>query len=255
MSFTEFKAGRTEIEAANAKSQVFDALIPLADRMYRCVRDLSQARGSPTIGRLLMLCHREFLVAATLIQSGLPYDSAANTRRAIEIAKVALALKRDPTNAEKWMQAAERQARWDARRTGQKPKSFQSPQFPDVSNDPLFKTLQDYFGMYSAMYVHFTPEFFGIQRFQKEPTERQTFILHLDYFATDRAVLSQGIILCGLHSRILVLFDACFDHVVSVDPGWQMLKATCDQLGADLFKALPPVDDNGTCAPHAGKEV
>src|SRR5689334_14264634 len=133
MSFTEFKAGRTAIESEYAKSQVFSALIPLADRMYKCVRDLSQARGSPTIGRLLMLCHREFLVAATLIQTGLPYDSAANTRRAIEIAKVALALKRDPANAEKWIQSVDRQARWDARRRGQKPKSFQPPPFPDVS--------------------------------------------------------------------------------------------------------------------------
>jgi hypothetical protein len=48
-----------------------------------------------------------------------------------------------------------------------------------------------------------------------------------------------------------VLFNACFDHVVSVDPGWKMLKATCDQLGADLFKALSPDDDSDESATSA----
>jgi hypothetical protein len=51
--------------------------------------------------------------------------------------------------AEKWMKAAERQARWDARRSGQKPENLQSAYFPGVNDDPLYKALHDYFGMYS----------------------------------------------------------------------------------------------------------
>jgi hypothetical protein len=47
------------------------------------------------------------------------------------------------------MKAAERQARWDARRSGQKPENLQSAYFPGVNDDPLYKALHDYFGMYS----------------------------------------------------------------------------------------------------------
>jgi hypothetical protein len=191
------------------------------------------------MGRLFMLCHREFLVAATLIQRGLPYDAAANTRRAVEIAKVALALKRDPENAAKWLQAPERQARWDARYAGNKPKPFQPVQFPEINADPLYKALQDYFGMSSDMYVHFTPEFFGIQSFRVEPQGNGATDVSLDYFAGEREVLQHGIMLCGVHARILLVFDACFDNVVTGDKEWQMLKATFDQLGGDLLKSLP----------------
>src|ERR1022692_478806 len=168
MDLSEFKAAQDQVEAHFAGSGVFASLVPVVLRMYCCARDLAQPRSSPTLGRLLMLCHREFLVAASQIQRGLPYDAAANTRRATEIARVALALKRDPENAHKWLHADVRQARWDARSAGNKPPRLPSVQFPEVDGDPLYASLKDYFGIYSDAYIHFTPEFLGIQQFPED---------------------------------------------------------------------------------------
>jgi hypothetical protein len=244
MSLTEFREHQTTAEAYFATSPVFASLVPLTLQMYECLRNLAQPIGSASMGRLMMLCHREFLVAAGLIQRGLPYDAAANTRRAIEIAKLALALKKDPKNAEKWMKAPERQARWDARRSGQKPENLQSAYFPGVNDDPLYKALHDYFGMYSDAFVHFTPEFLGMQHFS-ESTDGDGIVRYsLQYLAPERTVLQHGITLCGLHGRILNLFDACFDKITTTDKGWQMLKTTFDQLGADLLKTLPPEESD-----------
>jgi len=49
--------------------------------------------------------------------------------------------------------------------------------------------------------------------------------------------------LCGLHVRILLVFDAVFDGVVSADAGWKVLRATFDQLGNELWRDLPPLPE------------
>src|ERR1022692_3420653 len=145
MDLSEFKAAQDQVEAHFAGSGVFASLVPVVLRMYCCARDLAQPRSSPTLGRLLMLCHREFLVAASQIQRGLPYDAAANTRRATEIARVALALKRDPENAHKWLHADVRQARWDARSAGNKPPRLPSVQFPRGRWRPALRLIEGLF--------------------------------------------------------------------------------------------------------------
>jgi hypothetical protein len=83
--------------------------------MYDSAAATASKQCSPTLVKLLMLTHREFLVAASQIQRGLPFDSHANTRRAVEIAKVALAVKRNRANIEQWLKTEVRQRRWDAR--------------------------------------------------------------------------------------------------------------------------------------------
>lgn len=223
-----------------AKLPHFSSLIPLAHRMYTCARDMAQRRSSPTLGRLLMLSHREFLVGASLIQRGLPYDAGANMRRAIEIAKLALALKHDPANAHNWLQAEIRKARWDARQQGDNVPRLPTVRYPDIDDDPLFATLKEFFGIASDMFVHFTPEFLGIHGMREDTGENDTIFLTLDYFAPEREVLLYALNLCGLHVRILLLFDECFDNAVTTDSGWKLLKATFDQLGKDLLNALPP---------------
>jgi hypothetical protein len=162
MGLDDFMAAQDANAKALAQHSHFGSLIPLVDRMYGCCVDVAvAAERSPTLVKLLVLCHRELLVAASQIQRGLPFDSAANTRRAIEIAKVALAAKRDIANAERWLMEAKRQARWDARQDGRKPPSLPPVQFRGLENDPLLAKLQDFFGIASDLYIHFTPEFFG----------------------------------------------------------------------------------------------
>jgi len=45
---------------------------------------------------------------------------------------------------------------------------------------------------------------------------------------------------CGLHVRIILVFDAVFDAIVVGDAGWKVLRAAFDQLAADLMRDLPP---------------
>jgi hypothetical protein len=48
--------------------------------------------------------------------------------------------------------------------------------------------------------------------------------------------------LCNLHVRIMLVFDACFDGSVVQDAGWKMLSATFEELTAELQRDLPPAD-------------
>jgi hypothetical protein len=54
------------------------------------------------------VCHRTFLSAATATGSGLPEDGEAITRRALEAARMCLAIKVDPANLEAWLSAEKR---------------------------------------------------------------------------------------------------------------------------------------------------
>jgi hypothetical protein len=89
MGFEDFMAAQAANVQALSDKPHFASLVPVVDRMYRCVVGLAGPNYSPTPVKLLVLCHRELFVAASQIQRGLPFDAAANTRRAVEIAKVA----------------------------------------------------------------------------------------------------------------------------------------------------------------------
>jgi len=105
MSLHEFMAAQAQNAQTFSQAPHFASLVPLVDRMYTTACRIASERHSPTLVKLMMVCHREFLVAASQIQRGLPFDSHANTRRAVEIAKVALAVKRNRANADKWLKA------------------------------------------------------------------------------------------------------------------------------------------------------
>jgi len=181
MSLTEFMAVQAKNAEEFSKHMVFASLVPLVDRMYETAGLLASKNYSPTLVRLLMMCRREFHVAASQIIRGLPFDSHANTRRAVEAAKVALAVKRNRANAEEWLKTEVRQRRWDARQQGQKPEHLPSARFPELDNEPLVAPLQTYFGIASDLYVHFTPEFFGRQTFTQTPQEDGTVFVKLEY--------------------------------------------------------------------------
>jgi hypothetical protein len=239
MGFSDFMAAQADNAEALADKPHFASLVPLVDRMYRCIVDIAGQKYSPTLVKLLVLCHRELLAAASQIQRGLPYDAAANTRRAVEIARVALAAKRDIANAEKWLMGDKRQARWDARQQGLKPPSLPAVKFVGLENEPLLAQLQDFFGIASDLYIHFTPEFFGQGFFTQTAGEGNTVQIDPHYFSDERTLLQDAVMLCCLHVRIMLVFDACFEGTVVQDAGWKMLSATFDQLAADLARGLP----------------
>jgi len=226
-----------------ANAPHFASLIPLVDRMYDTAAQLAAPKHSPTLGKLLMVCHREFLVAASQIIRGLPFDSHANTRRAVEVAKVALAFKRNVANVHKWLKPDLRQRRWNAREEGKKPERLPSVRFPELDNDPLVQDLQQYFGIASDAFVHFTPEFFALQESSETPDGDGNVSVVLNYITSNRNILLHAAMLCGLHVRTLLVFDAAFDGVVSAHAGWKVLRATFDQLSTELSRDLPPLSE------------
>jgi hypothetical protein len=134
MSLKEFMAAQAVNAETFGQSPYFASLVPLVERMYETatVAVLGLPKYSPTLLKLQMLCRRDFLVAASQIQRGLPFDSHGNTRRAVEIAKVALALRRNLANAEAWLKTEVRQRRWDARQQGLKPERLPPVRFPEL---------------------------------------------------------------------------------------------------------------------------
>jgi hypothetical protein len=241
MSLHDFMAAQAKNADALETLPHFSSLIPLVGRMYDAAAQLAAPKHSPTLGKLLMVCHREFLVAASQIIRGLPLDSHANTRRAVEVAKVALAFKRNVANVHEWLKQDLRQRRWSAREEGKKPERLPSVRFPELDNDPLVQDLQQYFGIASDTFVHFTPEFFALQEFSETPDGDGNVSIGLNYITSDRDILLHAAMLCGLHVRILHVFDAVFDGVLSADAGWKMLRATFDELAKGLWRDLTPL--------------
>ena len=74
MSLQEFMAAQAQNAQVFSQAPHFASLVPLVDRMYTTACAIAPERHSPTLVKLMMLCHREFLVAASQIQRGMPFD-------------------------------------------------------------------------------------------------------------------------------------------------------------------------------------
>ena len=173
MGLAEFMHAQAVNAEEFSRAPHFASLVPLVDRMYLTASTLAaNGKRSPTLLKLLWLAQRDFLVAASQIQRALPFDSHANTRRAVEIARVALALKRNLKNADRWLNEEVRQRRWDARQSGRKPEWMPPVRFPELDNEPLLTQLGEYFGIASDAYLHFTPEYLGLQPISHGPSDR-----------------------------------------------------------------------------------
>ncbi len=83
------------------KYEPFAVLNPLGDQLYQQSIALMSGHSSPVYGRLLLVCHKEFLVAASLVGQGQPDDADPITRRAIEAIRLAAAIKAEPGLREK----------------------------------------------------------------------------------------------------------------------------------------------------------
>jgi hypothetical protein len=101
----------------------FSKLGDLTDRLYERAVTLVPKSSPPPFGQLLLICHRSFLSALTLIGQAQPDDAAPISRRAIEAARLALAVKTNPENAVKWTAYEQRMERWQARDRGEKTKT------------------------------------------------------------------------------------------------------------------------------------
>ena len=139
-------------------------LIERVDELYGVASAVAPFPKTDTeINNLLrmcfLICHRALWSAATSAGSGFPEDGAAITRRALEAAKVSLAITVDPGNFEKWRAVAERTRRWEDRGKGVKPKGGPiNPDYNGLRTEPLYENLMASIATLSDFTVHFTPE-------------------------------------------------------------------------------------------------
>lgn len=89
MSIQDYiRAQRNNIESIGQLPH-FAVLGDLLDRLYERAVALVPKQSPPPFGQLLLICHRAFLSALTLIGQAQPDDAAPISRRAIEEARLA----------------------------------------------------------------------------------------------------------------------------------------------------------------------
>ena len=166
MSIEDYIAAQRSNIASISQLPHFSVLGNLTDRLYEWAIGLVPKDSPPPFGQLLLICHRSFLSALTLIGQAQPDDAAPISRRAIEVARLALAVKKNPKSAEEWVAYEKRMERWQARNRGEKPKPF-SPKLDLPRDHPIISELVKQLGIMSDASVHFTPEYFGSQHWNR----------------------------------------------------------------------------------------
>lgn len=222
MPFQDYiKAQRKNLESA-LKFELFGATCPLMDKLYEVSIAAVPKDKSPVFGQFLLICHKSFLAAATLIGQAQPDDAAPITRRAIEVVRLAAAMKADPAVAEEWVAYDKRMERWQARDEGEIPKSLH---IPIPAEHPLVKQLMDTWGIISDADVHFTPEYWGSLRWEKRDDK-----MFLQYFSGEQRTIETAIIqLLGAHMMMLRVLDDCLERSFSSSEAWRSIH---DQLYA-----------------------
>jgi hypothetical protein len=201
----------------------FRELVPPLNALYAAASALVPPTSDPTFGRALMLCHKAMLSAATSIGRGHPEDAAGTTRRAIETARIALAIRHDPANLDRWVAEKQREARREARKKGGRPPEQIRLGINWPQRHPLLESLGAEMGMLSEIYVHFTPESAARHQWH-EGMEGDSYIILLPYHCPDALVTRQQLILLvGFHLKILQVFDQCYDQTCSQDTAWRQM--------------------------------
>lgn len=211
------EAQRKNLDQGVATS-IYRELVNAIDIAYRVAFERAPAGTQLVHNRIFLICHKSLLAAASLIAQAQPEDSVAITRRAIEAAKVALAIKANSENGNKWLAFDERQARWLARDQGDKPKFFKV-EFESIRGDAVIDTLDRFLGILSDAYVHFTPEFYSTLSWEYRQTSTEKGEMFLHYFQPNFRELERAFIMLGaVHGTILKAFDRCFDGSMAADP-------------------------------------
>jgi hypothetical protein len=228
----------------------FVHLIEPVSSLYEVsISALAPDKATPLYAKLLLVCHKALMSAAALIGRGQPDDSAGVTRRAIEAACLARAIKHDKANLKRWISYENRLARWEAREQGRKPR----PLSPEIAYPPCHKTvdwLRGQIGVLSDAAVHFTPEFYDRQDWRIEH-KGETVGLSLQYFEPSQRAIERALIaLANVSLHILDLFNECFDNAFHGNARWRDLRAEIQRVGHALAKTTGlPVEGGGADGP------
>lgn len=246
MDFEKFLSGEAHYLSQIWNIPPFSTLIPLLDQLYNLSINLLTPDTNPFFGRRILLCHKCFLSAASLIARGLPEDSGPITRRAVEIAIWALTGKVDQRRLIRWGSYEERLSRWKDRQEGRKPKPLKVPLLSLHHEHPLHRILEElksYVGIYSDSDAHFTPEYLITRDWKIREGE-----IFLNYFTQDPIVIERSaMVLSAAHHTILLAFNACLDGALAENEDWIRHEAEFIAKGHEYSKQFEtPEGKEGT---------
>lgn len=224
-------------------------LIEALDRLYR---QAYLTAPFPKTGReetdffhmCFLICHRALLAAATSAGSGQPEDGPAITRRALEAAKTALAMKAAPENFKKWKATDARTRRWTVRAQGGMPKGPVNFQYKDTAAEPLYQELQAIVGRLSDFTVHFTPEHVG--QYEWREVARPNGGTDRAFGVSEDAVAKELLMLAGQHRLIIHVFDRCLDGRLLNHPEVKQVTQQALELYRDLLRREGFTEEAGT---------
>jgi hypothetical protein len=234
MSLEEYALAQQQNFDAIKDSPHYSRLLATVDHLYHTTVAVSPAH-CPRVcfGKMLLMCHKSMLSAATLIARGQVDDASLVTRRAIEIGHLAVAVHLDSRNYLKWLDYDRRYARWQQRLKGQRPKSEPTHKWSkDILEHPLLVELRAVLGILSDAYAHFTPEFEGNLQWTDDTHSDQHPEIRLDDFDTTKRAIHRAFLnLAVVHLKLLDVFNACFKNGLQGDGGWRLLQTTAWCIG------------------------
>lgn len=238
-----FAAQQGNLDQIRRLPHFLNLIEPISSLYDLSIATIAPDKAIPLYARLLLVCQKALMSAAALIARGQPDDSAGVTRRAIEAACLARAIKHDRANLHEWLSYEVRLARWNARDQGQKPPRL-SPKIADPPGHRTVEWLRGQLGVLSDGAVHFTPEFFERQDWQIDDKGGGTVGLFLQYFEPSQREIERALLaLASVSLKILDLFDECFDGAFHSEARWRELRAEIQRTGHALAKATgPPVE-------------
>lgn len=234
MSFKEYIEAQRHNYKEVEKLPHFSLLIEQIDNIYNHTIKIFPSDVPVRYSRFLLLFHKSFLSATTLIAQCQPDDAAPITRRAIEIARICLASKHDDDNYEKWLSYEKRYERWQKREKNKKPPYLPPIQFNLPDDHPILDDLMRELGTLSDAFVHFTPEYYSSLNW-KDNRESQPPKINLSYFISDQRVLKRELlILAGSHAKFLQIIDECIDRYLYKQSTWKSLMSSLYNTGSRL---------------------
>jgi hypothetical protein len=236
MSFDEYLQAQDDNLRQVRRLPEFVVLFPLLDRLYQRAFEVFVPANKQQLyfARLMLVCHRALFSATATICRAQPDDAGGVTRRAVEAARTALAVKHDPENFQRWAAADERMERWNARMEGRKAEHLTiSMRHP--KGHPTVDWLATQLGVLSDTDVHLTPEFLLSRTWETKDAEAGKMLLKLQYFEPKRRELEDSLnVLAGTHGIILNAFDECFDGAFSKDAEWSETRGRFARQGQVL---------------------
>jgi len=193
----------------------FAVLLGGLDRVY--LRTMTLAADNE-FGRFVLMCHKAFVTAASLIAQAQPDDAMPITRRAIEMVRIAAASKENPDIWKAWLAFEKRHQRWLERQRGERPRPLS---IPIPVHQPIVQALMDDYGILSDAGSHFTPEYFGSLGWK----DREGMI-YLSYFNGDQRNIENAILyFAATHIQILQVLSFCLDDKPVADTEWATMLA------------------------------